>query len=413
MKTKIALRRLTVLVSAASLLAACSSGSDANTLQFDNDKPPFAAGYKAMSDALSKQTGISLKLNTYADPAAYATAIRSGGAAGVKPALFTWHTGGQLQDLVAANQVEPTTDIWKSAIADGTLPASIEEYYTVDGQQYCVPETLDYWGMYYNKDIFAKYHLEVPSTWDELMKVAATLKANGQTPFYQVTSTLSFVWFQTLLGHTDPEAYTQLVNGEIPFTAPPVVDAMELWKSLIDKGYMSDPTVQTNQQTLLANGQVAMVPSGTWLNSAFGSINFPASRYGFFMIPNIADLPKQVTFFESSPLCASPGTSTTANANKVMRWWISTPAQEVWAKTMQNISPNPKVPAPVADFTALDQAANKGDLQVLERYYEAVPAEVLQESLNGFSAFEVDTSSYLDQLNKIQKVNESAHAGAK
>jgi hypothetical protein len=96
-----------------------------------------------------------------------------------------------------------------------------------------------------------------------------------------------------------------------------------------------------------------------------------------------------------------------------MRWWVSTPAQQVWAKTEQDISPNPKVPAPVADFTALNEAAGKGDLEVLERYYEAVPAQVLQESLNDFSAFEVNTSSYLEQLNKIQKVNESARAGSK
>jgi multiple sugar transport system substrate-binding protein len=413
MRNKIARRYSAVLVAATSVLAACSASSDPNILQFNNDKPPFAAGYKAMSDDLSRQTGLSLKLNTYPDPAAYATAIRTGGAAGVKPALFTWHTGGQLQELVAAQQVEPTTDIWKAATADGTLPASIEKYYTVDGQQYCVPHTLDYWGMYYNKDIFAKYKLKVPSTWDELMNIAATLKANGQTPFYQVTSTLSFVWFQTLLGQSDPNAYTQLVNGEIPFTAPPVVRAMELWKSLIDKGYMSDPTVQTNQQNLLASEDVAMVPSGTWLNSGFASINFPASRYGFFLIPNVTSLPKQVTFFESSPLCASPGTSTTPKARQAMQWWISTPAQEVWAKTEQNISVNPKVASPVADFTTLNNAVKNSELEILERYYEAVPAQVLQESLNDFSAFEVDTSSYLEQLGKIQKVNESARARRK
>jgi multiple sugar transport system substrate-binding protein len=389
---------------------ACGSSGGSTALKFSNDKPPFTTAYDAMSTAAKKQIGLSLKVNPYASTPAFETAIRSSGAAGEKPALFTWHTGQQLDQLVPAHEVANTSSIWKAAIANGTLPASLEKYYTVGGQQYCVPFSLDYWGMFYNKQVFAKYHLAIPTTWTQLLQVAATLKSHGQTPFYEADQTFSFVWFELLLGSSDPSAYNEVVSGKMPFTAAPVQHAMQLWASLIDKGYMSNPAVTTNAQNLLANGQVAMAPFGTWFNASMASINTPTSKYGFFLIPNVnASLTKKVTFLETGPVCASPGVSTTKDAMKMLSWWISTPAQKVWAKAEQDISPNPKVAAPTKVLTAVSDAAAKGQLEPLERYYEAVPATVLTESLNDFSVFEVKPTTYMTQLENIQKVNAKAY----
>ncbi|HEX3961007.1 MAG TPA: extracellular solute-binding protein [Trebonia sp.] len=413
MKRRVRLAAAAVAVAVAVLAAGCSSsGGSTTNLKLSNDKPIFTSGYKAMSAVLSKQLKLTLNVNPYSDIPAFDTAITSGTSAGVKPPLFTWYTGQQLNQLVAAHQVAQTSSIWKQEIAQGILPASLEKYYTVNGQQYCIPQTLDYWGMYYNKKIFAKYGLSVPTTWTQLMNIAATLKAHGQTPFYEVDSTFAFVWFEMLLGQSDPNAYNELVSGKIPFTSAPVVKAMQQWASLIGKGYMSDPTITTNQQQLLADGKVAMVPSGTWLNSSFPSLNFPSSDYGFFLIPNVnPSLSKDVTFFETSPVCASPNASTTANAMKVLAWWDTTAPQQAWAKTELDISPNPKVLVPVTGFQTLDTDVQHGTLEPLERYYEAVPATVLTESLNDFSAFEVNPSTYMTQLQKIQKVAQKAFGG--
>ena len=38
-------------------------------------------------------------------------------------------------------------------------------------------------GIVYNKDIFKKYNLEIPTTVKELEEVCKTLKENGVTPF--------------------------------------------------------------------------------------------------------------------------------------------------------------------------------------------------------------------------------------
>jgi len=66
----------------------------------------------------------------------------------------------------------------------GRFTSSVLDAQSVDGKQYAVPTGLSYsTGVYYNKSLFAKYNLSVPTTWAELQTVMATLKKAGVTPF--------------------------------------------------------------------------------------------------------------------------------------------------------------------------------------------------------------------------------------
>ena len=51
-----------------------------------------------------------------------------------------------------------------------------------DGKAYALPYVVEYWGVWYNKETFAKYNLSVPTTWDEFTQLLADIKAAGQTP---------------------------------------------------------------------------------------------------------------------------------------------------------------------------------------------------------------------------------------
>ncbi len=61
--------------------------------------------------------------------------------------------------------------------------------------------------MIYNKEIFAKYGIEVPKTWDELIAACDKLKAAGVAPFY---ATLKDNW---TIGQG---WYDYAVGGEVP-----------------------------------------------------------------------------------------------------------------------------------------------------------------------------------------------------
>ena len=57
------------------------------------------------------------------------------------------------------------------------------ENYAVDGKLYNIPFSANAYGIYYNKDEFAKLGLEVPQTWQEFEEVVDKIIAAGKTPF--------------------------------------------------------------------------------------------------------------------------------------------------------------------------------------------------------------------------------------
>lgn len=69
---------------------------------------------------------------------------------------------------------------------DKVQPAYLKMLRDVTGldEIYAVPYATNAVGVIYNKGIFKELGLEVPTTWDEFIAVADTVKESGQIPFY-------------------------------------------------------------------------------------------------------------------------------------------------------------------------------------------------------------------------------------
>lgn len=89
--------------------------------------------------------------------------------------LESYVNAGKVYDLTAALDADPS---WKNR-----YPQSVLNGVTFDGKVYGVPiNGVQPVFFYYNKQIFQKYNLEVPTTWDELLQVVKTLGSNGVAP---------------------------------------------------------------------------------------------------------------------------------------------------------------------------------------------------------------------------------------
>jgi ABC-type glycerol-3-phosphate transport system substrate-binding protein len=393
-------------------LAGCSSsqggGGSATPsapLKLYNDKGAWSPYFNQVGALAKKQIGFGVTPVGYTDENTYQAFVDASFRTDVKPDLFTWQVGGQLQQIAKLGQVQNTDAIWKQGIADGDLTSSLEPYYTVNGQQYCVPLNVSYWGMFYNKHIFEKYGLTPPTTWAQFLHVAAVLKSHGVTPFYETTTLFTFVWFQQLLAGTDPTLYQQLADGKASYTSPGVVNAMKIWQTFINDGYMSNPGLTTNPATLLQQGTVAMVPDGTWFNTSMTQLNLkPGTDYGFFVIPNASpSLAKTSVLFESGPLCSLTGGSNSTADAKFMSWWIGPKAQQVWSASRGDLSANPKVVLTGnADLSNVLTGVRAGNYNLLLRYFEAAPPPVLNTALEVFANFMVHPDTLMTDLNQIQ-----------
>jgi ABC-type glycerol-3-phosphate transport system substrate-binding protein len=405
---------------AAALLvsAACSSsGGSANhgalsakaktsgeTLKLYNDKGAWSDYFKQVGALAKQQIGSNLDPVGYTDEDTYQAFIKASLRTKVKPDLFTWATGGQLKSLVDQGAVADTSKVWADAIDRGYLTKQLEPYYTINGKQYCVPLNVAYWVMYYNKKIFADNNLQVPKTWDDLISVADTLVSKGITPFHQMNIIFEFVWFQALLVGSDPDAYQGLETGDTKYTDQPVVDAVKKWYEMENKKYFIDPGVQTDPQTLLKTGKVAMEYFGTFFTGQLTSIGMKSDEdYGVFVLPNVSpDVSKQQMVLETGPLCVGAGSANEKAALDYSAWWMGQDAQQAWSDKRGDVSFNPKVKAADPALSAL--LAGQADWQIQKRWLEATPNPIYTVASPAFGEFVTNpTADPMPMLTKIQQ----------
>ncbi|MGV8847626.1 ABC transporter substrate-binding protein [Tessaracoccus sp.] len=406
--------RLTAGLSACALvlsLAACSpdavettgTADDPTQLTFYMDKAGWRDSFDDMNE-ISKSEGSVLDVVAApgSDAAAYDSFVKQALQTKDKPDLFTWHTGGQLKALVEQGVVAETTDIWEKAESAGYVPEGFKENYTIDGKQYCVPLNVAYWVVYYNKHVFAEHGIDVPTTYAELMDAATTLKAAGVTPFFQMNFIFEFAMFQALLAGEAPDVYAGLADGKSSFTDPETVKAGTEWKRLFDEGFFNDPGLQTDPQTLLSTGEIAMEYLGTFMTGQLNTVDQVSGEdYGVFIFPSMnPGTDQKQLVLETGPLCVAKGAPNEAAALEYSSWWMSDTAQQAWSDSRGDVSFNPNVKVDDPELQGVvDQL---GDVRVQARFQEMVPLPVYNRSTEVFGEFVTNGGDLLPGLEALQ-----------
>lgn len=109
----------------------------------------------------------------------YKQRVVVGMSGGNPPDVFASWGGGWLEEFANSGKLLDLTneDIDYSRFVDVALENS-----TFDGKVYGLPLGIAPYTFYYNKEIFEKYNLEVPETYDELLAIIDELKSNDIIP---------------------------------------------------------------------------------------------------------------------------------------------------------------------------------------------------------------------------------------
>ena len=83
---------------------------------------------------------------------------------------------GWVENYNKNGYIQPLNGLVKNL---SNLPQAVLDKYSAGGSVVAVPVAAVAHGIYYNKDIFAKYNLKVPQTWVELISICDTLKQAG------------------------------------------------------------------------------------------------------------------------------------------------------------------------------------------------------------------------------------------
>jgi ABC-type glycerol-3-phosphate transport system substrate-binding protein len=367
--------------------AATDSASDdgATELVWANDAAWHQEGQDALGAASLESFGINVTSEIFPTTDAYQAQVRSSLNTADAYPLFDWWFGYRMQDLAEQGLLQDISDIWDEAIGRGEYPADLKNVFSWDGVAYGLPKLVNYWGVFYNKNVFSKYDLEIPTTWDDLISVCETLKSNGVYCFGQQISDrswASFIWFQEILVRSDPALYNGILDGSVAYDDPRVVEAVGVWADFIQKEYIT-PTSLLNSDNAVqefADGTYAMQLIGDWTGNSLNDAGLSGDTdYGFFVMPGMTDAGSRALIVEARVSVLPKASSKAEKAKEFAKYFLSVDGATVWAKTAGINSPNLKVAADTRpDFLVeLGDRVSAGDFDLYQRYWEGTPTPVV------------------------------------
>ncbi len=207
-------------------------------------------------------------------------------AAGTMPDLLDFKG----QDISKYGSVGNLLDLSGSAWLK-EIPEAARENLKIGGKDYGVPYSALFQGVLFNRAIFDKYGLKVPTTYDELMAVAKTLKSKGVTPFathFADNWNIGNITMQFAMSEVfseNPSWGNDLYAGKASFEkSEGYRRVFEHVKDLYDNTWSDTYRVDFSEATnRFAKGQAAMFVTGTWINRNLKE--FPGFDYGIFPFP--------------------------------------------------------------------------------------------------------------------------------
>lgn len=201
----------------------------------------------------------------------YKTKIAAQMAANEVPDVFNSWAAGFLKPFVKAGKVYNLSESldkdadWKGRYVNGLFAPL-----TFDGKIYAAPTTQTIVCLFYNKEIFEKYSLTEPKTYEDLKNIINVLNKNGVTPFALGNKA---PWVGAMMAELvanrigGSEPFNKVADGTGTWEDPSFIQAGKTMKELADmnafpKGFNAldnDPA-----RAMFVEGKAAMHIMGSW-----------------------------------------------------------------------------------------------------------------------------------------------------
>lgn len=204
---------------------------------------------------------------------------------------FNW--GGSLGGFYVENGL--TYDLteygeennWSETFNKGAL-----DLCTLHGQLSGYPTSYNVLGIYYRKDIFEQYNIQIPQTFEEFEQVCAVLKDNGITPISTAGLNGWHVmrFAELLIEHyAGAELHDKMNVFEESYNNEAVIKALAKFQEFCEKGYFPDGfvTADPNDTNMaLYSGTAAMDIQGQWYDGNIIQNEQDVNNFGVFPFPS-------------------------------------------------------------------------------------------------------------------------------
>ena len=209
----------------------------------------------------------------YKPNAAYGGLLTTALAGGSAPDVIGWIEGTSIRTAAKDKQIVPIdSKVNKASLVPAATPEVV-----FDGHVWGVPLAAYTVGIFYQKPMFAKYGIKVPTNWAELTAASEKLHQNGIAawampakdgiiPFFFYTMAAS-----SILGVS---GFQELRQGRRKLTDPDLVKAAQLmldYEKYYNNGYQAVDYAEG--KALFAQGQTAMIIGGSADYTGYVQVN--------------------------------------------------------------------------------------------------------------------------------------------
>lgn len=220
-------------------------------------------------------------------------------SSGECPDVYTSWSGGPMNEYIESGFAQPLDDLLAGTVMEEKAMDAALAQAQYEGKTYAIPMlNVSVAGVFYNKEMFEKYNIEVPTTIAELEAACETLKANNITPFALAngskwTGSMYFMSLAARKGGLEP--FQKAVAGEGSFEDEAFVYAGEKIQEWVQAGYfpegvnsLSEDDGQAKQ--LMYQETAAMLCCGSWYTGNFQA-DSPEfyEKIGWFSFPAVDD----------------------------------------------------------------------------------------------------------------------------
>ncbi|WP_125612355.1 ABC transporter substrate-binding protein [Specibacter cremeus] len=317
-------------------LVGCSSGASGTTtitLMAGGNDPAatktakdFAAGFEKANPT------IKVKVDTRPGGTDGDNLVKTRLSTGSMDDVFLYNSGSLFQALHADTQLQPLTDeAWAKDVTD-----DFKKTVSTSKALYGAPVGTSFnGGIMYNKKVYAKLGLTVPTTWDQFISNSEKIKAAGITP---VLVSYGDTWTSQLfvladfanVSKQDPSWADNYTNNKAKYVNPPALAGFTHTQEIFAKGLMNkDYASLTNVNALkeLATGKAAQYPMitaviGNVVQSNPGQVN----DIGYFAIPSDSGEPQATVWEPGGAYIPKTTTGDKLTAAKKLVAFLNSPA---------------------------------------------------------------------------------------
>lgn len=261
---KVLTAAIAVILTAASITGCASSGGAA-TGKVTLNYWAWAPGSAQEVDEFNKtHTDIQVNLTNAGggnqSSAKLLTAIRAGNA----PDLSLVENTSLPRMVVAGAPLDITEYVKdvKSNFSEGSWAQT-----TFSGQTYGIPQDVGPMALLYRKDVFDKYGLAAPKTWQDWRDAAAAIKAKDASLTMASLSTDGWGWYAAVAAQTGDSWWTVKPDGSwtVNIDGEGSRDVMNFFQGMYDDHLIAaDPILSPTYNKQINDGTMLSWPSAVW-----------------------------------------------------------------------------------------------------------------------------------------------------